>query len=107
MIQFTEKATNKIKEIATGEELDLSIRLQVKGGGCAGMINDIMFDNIVSDMDEIIIQDDIKIIIDQLSFCYLDGTTIDYLSGEFESGFKFLSDKIKSTCGCGKSATYI
>lgn len=106
MIQFTEKATNKIKEIAEGEGLDLSIRLQVKGGGCGGMINDIMFDNIISDMDEIITQDNIQIIVDQLSFCYLDGTTIDYLSGEFESGFKFISDKIKSTCGCGKSVAY-
>ena len=106
MIQLTEKALIKVKEIAESEGLSLSIRVKVIGGGCAGFKNDMYFDDITTDMDEILEQDGVKIIVDPMSLQYLDEATVDYIESEFQSGFTFVNPKAKSSCGCGHSVSY-
>jgi iron-sulfur cluster insertion protein len=106
MIQLTEKAVQKVKEFAEAEGIQPSVRLKVVGGGCAGFKNDMYFDEITSDMDEIIEQGGTKIIVDQFSFQYLDGSTIDFIETEYTSGFKFLNPNTKGECGCGSSVSY-
>lgn len=104
MISITEKAVGKLKEMS--EEMDtghLTVRLGVKGGGCSGYITDMFFDEIIKPSDEVIEQGDIKIVVDELSFQYLDGTEIDYVDGLMQSGFKFNMPNAQGTCGCGKS----
>ena len=109
MISLTEKAAAKIKEIADSEGIPLIIRMKILGGGCASFQNDLQFveENNISELDEVITDPtSIKIIVDQLSLQYLDPTILDYLDGNFESGFKFISGNVKTTCGCGKSSSY-
>lgn len=106
MIQLTEKAVIKAKEIAESEGLALSIRLRVIGGGCAGFTNDMFFDDQVSDADEVIEQDGVKIVVDPMSFQYLDGSTVDYIDSQFASGFKFINPNATGSCGCGSSVSY-
>src|SRR5271156_6369532 len=103
MIQLTDKAVSKIKEFAEAEGISLSVRLKVVGGGCSGFTNDMEFDDNISDLDEVIEQNEIKIVIDPLSFQYLDGSTIDFIDSQFGSGFKFLNPNVKGSCGCGSS----
>jgi iron-sulfur cluster insertion protein len=106
MITITELAAKKIKEIANGEGLPLIIRMKVVGGGCGGMSNDLSFEEEknISDMDETIPDiSGVKIVIDVVSLQYLDGISLDYIDKDFESGFKFIGQDIKSSCGCGKS----
>jgi len=46
MITFTEKAAEKVKEIAEAENLQgQGIRLRVIGGGCSGFSYDLYFDD--------------------------------------------------------------
>jgi iron-sulfur cluster assembly accessory protein len=106
MIQLTKKAIDKVKEIAAEDDLTLSIRLSVKGGGCGGFRNDMCFDDIVGVLDETFDQGGIKIIVDQISAQYLEGTEIDYSELEFSTGFVFKSPNAKASCGCGKSVSY-
>lgn len=109
MITLTEKAAKKIKEIASGEELPLIVRMKLIGGGCNGYQQDLQFEEErnVSDFDEIINDPaGIKIVVDQLSLQYLNPTSLDYLEGPFESGFKFISENVRSSCGCGKSVGF-
>lgn len=106
MIQLTEKAVVKIKEFAEAEGLTLSVRLKVSGGGCSGFVNDMEFDHNVGELDEVIEQGEIKLLIDPLSFQYLEGSTIDFVDSPFGSGFKFLNPNVKHTCGCGSSVSY-
>lgn len=104
MITMTAKAKEKLREISLSEDIGHnSVRVKVIGSGCAGFSNDLLFDDMPSELDEIINIDDITIIIDQLSLSYHENTEIDYVSGDFESGFKFLNPEVKSTCGCGSS----
>lgn len=106
MIQLTEKATIKIKEIAEAEGLINMVRLKVIGGGCAGFTQDMHFENSITEMDEVIESNNIKLIIDPLSFQYLDGTTIDFVESLSGAGFKFLNPNAKGSCGCGSSVSY-
>ena len=106
MIHLTEKAASKLKEFAESEGLALSVRLKVIGGGCAGFTNDMYFDEQISEMDEIIEQDGIKLVVDPLSFQYLEDSVIDYMDGQFGEGFKFLNPNVKGSCGCGSSVSY-
>jgi len=106
MIHLTTKAVIKLKEFAEAEGLPPSIRLAVKGSGCAGFSNDMTLDDIVGELDEVIEQDGVKIIVDQMSIQYLEDATIDFVESEFASGFKFIVPNSKGSCGCGSSVSY-
>lgn len=107
MITVTPKAIEKIKEISEAEGIGHNcIRIKVLGGGCAGMTNDITFDDLISDVDEVFETDGVKLIVDPLSFQYLDSTEIDFMEHSYSSGFKFNNPNVKNSCGCGKSQSY-
>jgi iron-sulfur cluster insertion protein len=107
VITLTEPAVKKLKEMS--EEMGighLTIRVGVKGASCAGFTRDMMFDEIINEMDEIIEQDGIKIVVDSLSAQYLEGTIIDYVKELLQSGFRFNSPLAKHSCGCGSSVEF-
>ena len=53
MVTITERAAEKVKEIATAEQLaDQGLRLRVVGGGCSGFKYDLYFEDKITDMDE-------------------------------------------------------
>jgi iron-sulfur cluster assembly protein len=103
MITLTNKAVEKVKEFAAAEGLPAMIRVVVKGGSCAGLTFDLMFDDIIKEMDEQIEQDNIKIIVDCFSFQYIEDVIIDFIVSDYTMGFKFLFQRERATCGCGKS----
>lgn len=107
MITLTEKAQEKIKEIADGDAIGhYCIRIKLIGGGCSGYQHDLMFDNQISNIDEITEIGDIKVVADQLTYQYVQNVEISFVENGFESGFKFGSVDIKNSCGCGKSVSY-
>jgi iron-sulfur cluster insertion protein len=107
MIRLTEKAIEKIKKIAEAEGIGyLTIRVSVKGAGCAGYSFDMEFSDQISELDEVIVIDEISIVIDPISFQYMEGIVVDWADTPFGGGFKFGGGEIKSTCGCGNSVGF-
>lgn len=103
MITITDAAVAKMKEIAEAEGLVPQVRVGVKGGGCAGYMTDMFFDEQVNEGDEIFEKDGVKVVVDMMSIQYLDGTEIDYQDGLMGAGFKFNNPNAQNSCGCGKS----
>ena len=104
MITLTERAADKVKEIAKAESLEgQGLRLRVIGGGCSGFSYDLYFEEAATDMDETFESNGINLYVDPLSAQYLEGTEIDYVETLSGSGFKFNNPNIKGTCGCGSS----
>jgi len=104
LIDLTSEAAVKVAEIRESEEIeaDMSLRLRVVGGGCAGFSYDLYFDN-KTDLDRTYTLNNCEIIVDEMSLMYLVGTTIDYVESLAGAGFKFDNPGVKSTCGCGSS----
>jgi len=113
-LEVTDLAISKIKEISAGENID-SYRLRVKviGGGCAGFMYDLTFDEseeAVALPEDPVASTDLKFdikgvtfVIDQMSLMYLRGTKIDFVETLLATGFKFDNPNTTTTCGCGSS----
>ena len=104
MVQLTDTAVSKVKEILTSQEPQpAGLRIAVVGGGCSGFSYSMAFENAPNMLDKTYNYDGLKIFIDQASLLYLDGAQVDYVESLEGAGFKFNNPQVKSTCGCGSS----
>jgi iron-sulfur cluster assembly protein len=104
MVQLTEKAVGKVKEImASQEPAPAGLRISVVGGGCSGFTYSMAFENQPSMLDKTYNYEGLKVFIDQASMLYLDGAEVDFVETLEGSGFKFNNPNVRSTCGCGSS----
>jgi iron-sulfur cluster assembly protein len=104
MIQLTERAIGKVKEILeTVDPKPAGLRIAVVGGGCSGFSYSMAFENNPGLLDKTYDFDGLKVFIDQASMLYLDGAEVDYVETLEGSGFKFNNPNVRNTCGCGSS----
>lgn len=104
MIQMTDKAVAKVKEILQSQEPSpAGLRIAVVGGGCSGFSYSMAFENEQQMLDKSYEFDGLKIFVDQASMLYLDGAEVDYVETMEGAGFKFNNPNVKTTCGCGSS----
>ena len=105
LITLTPVAASKIRELLS-EEADgeaLVLRVAIQGGGCSGFQYGLGFDSGPAEGDHELELEGIPVVVDQFSAPYLQGTTIDFLTGLQESGFKIDNPNAVSSCGCGHS----
>ena len=79
------------------------LRVGVKGGGCSGLSYVMDFDNNVTNMDEVVDLNVMKVVIDKKSVLYLYGTQLEYSDGLNGKGFHWINPQASRTCGCGES----
>ncbi len=104
MVQLTENAISKVKEIISSQEpKPAGLRISVVGGGCSGFSYSMAFENTPNMLDKTLNYEGLKVFVDQASLLYLDGAQVDYVETMEGSGFKFENPQVKSTCGCGSS----
>ena len=104
MVQLTEGAVKKVKEILDSQEpKPAGLRIAVVGGGCSGFSYSMAFENQPNMLDKTYTYNGLKIYVDQASLLYLEGAEVDYVETLEGSGFKFNNPQVKSTCGCGSS----
>lgn len=96
-----EHAINLIKEENKPE--DTFIRVGVEGGGCSGLMYNLVFDNMLKEGDQLFEDNGIKVVVDRKSFLYLVGTELDYSGGLNGKGFIFKNPNATRSCGCGES----
>ena len=102
LINLTDSAKNHLKKLAQDNNKKY-VRLEVKGGGCAGFRYDWSFDNYIQDTDEYIIFDGFTLLLDNASILYLTGMTIEYKKEIFGSFLELKNPNATSSCGCGES----
>ncbi len=96
-----EHAINLIKEENKPE--NTFIRVGVDGGGCSGLMYNLVFDNELKEGDQLFEDNGVKVVVDRKSFLYLVGTELDYSGGLNGKGFTFNNPNASRTCGCGES----
>jgi iron-sulfur cluster assembly protein len=106
MITISDKALEHVIALMMEDGLspdDHFLRVGVKGGGCSGLSYVMEFDDKVTDMDEIVDLNAIRVVIDKKSVLYLYGTELEYSDGLNGKGFHWNNPQASRTCGCGES----
>ena len=72
MVQITEKAVSKVREIMSSQEpAPAGLRIAVVGGGCSGFSYSMAFENTPNMLDKTYKFGDLQVFIDQASLLYL------------------------------------
>ena len=99
-MQITDNAINQVAGMKSPEE---SLRDYISGGGCSGFNYGFKLDEKTIDGDFSIEKNGVKVLIDPMSYQYLEGITIDYLQDLQGARFVISNPNAKTTCGCGSS----
>ena len=102
-LSITEKAAEKVKAALEKQgKADAALRLYVAGGGCSGFQYGLAFDKQNGD-DHVIEAHGVKVLVDDQSAQYVDGSEIDYVESVMGEGFMVNNPNATETCGCGHS----
>ena len=102
-LAITEKAAGKVREAMEKQgKNDAGLRLSVLGGGCSGFQYGLAFDK-KNDSDHVIEAYGVKVLVDEQSAQYVDGSEIDYVESVMGEGFMVNNPNAVETCGCGHS----
>lgn len=105
IVTITPKAIEMVK-VALQEEGLLEthgLRVAVHGGGCSGLQYALDFAEEKRPGDTTFELEGLTVYIDLASKKFLEGTTVDYVTGLQGTGFKFENPNAQRTCGCGHS----
>ena len=104
MLSLTDVAATKVAEfLEKHQRPNALLRVRVVGGGCSGFQYQLALDDESRNGDQVIEQNGVKILVDERSLPYLDGTEIDYVEDLMGAGFRFNNPNAVSNCGCGES----
>ena len=92
--------------IAKKGNLNLALRVGVKGGGCSGLSYILALEEAPRDTDTVYEMDGLTVMVDPKSARFIQGMTLDYSTANLlEGGWKYLNPNVQKSCGCGTSFT--
>ncbi len=103
VITLTTTATDKVRELLTQEnDPSLALRIFVAGGGCSGLQYGMTLDE-EQEGDTVLQQEGFRVLLDEMSIGYIDGSEVDYVDSLMGAGFTVNNPNAVSSCGCGHS----
>lgn len=100
--RVTDRAYDRLAEIARLTGQTRALRVAVEGGGCSGFQYDIKLDDPQSD-DLILAKGEHRVLVDPVSLPFLAGATIDFTQELIGARFVIENPNASSSCGCGTS----
>ena len=103
IVTLTGAATIRVRDLLQQEnDAALGLRVFVAGGGCSGLQYGMTLDE-EQEGDAVIVQEGVKLFVDEMSVGYLTGSDIDYVDSLMGAGFVVNNPNAVSACGCGQS----
>lgn len=97
-------AVKKLQEILAEENNpNVKLRVFVQGGGCAGFSYGFTLDEQQNDDDFEQNYDGVSILVDSMSWQYLQGSVINFRDDLSGASFVIDNPQATTTCGCGSS----
>jgi iron-sulfur cluster assembly accessory protein len=104
LITLTPAAVTAVRDLLAKRNLEgYALRVFISGGGCSGFQYGMALENNIREQDKTAEFDGVKVVVDEVSFEYLRGASVDYVDSVMGSGFKIENPNAVSTCGCGSS----
>ncbi|GAA3963732.1 iron-sulfur cluster assembly accessory protein [Gordonia caeni] len=103
-VVLTDSAASKAKALLDQEGRDdMSLRIEVQPGGCAGLRYQLYFDDRSLDGDVVHEFGGVKLAVDRMSAPYMKGATIDFVDSIEKQGFTIDNPNATGSCACGDS----
>jgi len=103
-ITLTPAAAQAVLDLLSKRDLSgYALRVFVSGGGCSGFQYGMALENQIRDADLTFEMHGVKVVVDEISINYLQGSTVDYVDTLMGSGFKIENPNAVASCGCGNS----
>ena len=103
-VELTDSAAGKAKALLDQEgRNDMSLRIAVQPGGCAGLKYQLFFDDRSLDGDVVKDFGGVGVVTDRMSAPYLSGATIDFVDTIEKQGFTIDNPNAGGSCACGDS----
>ena len=102
-IQLTENAAKQIKTQLARRGKGLGLRVGIKKVGCSGWTYTFDYADEVKQGDQVFAGFDSKLVVDDKSLAFIDGSKLDFVKDGLKQTFKFDNPNVDSTCGCGES----
>ena len=103
-IQLTDSAAKRVMQFLEKEN-GVALRLGVRKTGCSGWAYAVSIAAELGNNDQVFEDKGIKIVIDNESLPYLDGSSIDFIQNGLNRTFQFNNPNATDECGCGESFT--
>lgn len=102
-IILTDAAAERVRRFLSRTGDAVGMRLGVKKTGCSGMAYVVDLAAKVDERDNVFESNGIKVVVDEKSLPYVEGTRIDFTSDGLNESFYYDNPNVKSLCGCGES----
>jgi iron-sulfur cluster assembly accessory protein len=103
-VELTDSAAGKAKALLDQEgRNDMSLRIAVQPGGCAGLKYQLFFDDRSLDGDLNVDFNGLTVSVDRMSAPYLQGAVIDFVDTIEKQGFTIDNPNATGSCACGDS----
>ena len=102
-VTLSASAAKQINAILASQTAGTLLRVGVEGGGCSGFSYTFDLDAEVREDDQLIERDGAKVVIDEASLPFLEGSEIDYVDELIGAAFKIHNPNATAACGCGTS----
>ena len=103
-IQLTDNAAKRVKHFLEKEN-GLALRLGVRKTGCSGWAYEVSIASEFGSDDQIFEDKGVKIVVDNDSLPFLQGSSIDFTVSGLNRTFQFNNPNATDECGCGESFT--
>ncbi|MFC7704090.1 HesB/IscA family protein [Plastorhodobacter daqingensis] len=100
--RVTDRAFERLAEIAESAGNPCALRIAVEGGGCSGFQYDIKLDDPAPD-DLVLEKGGQKVLVDPVSLPFLSNAVIDFSEELIGARFVIENPNASSSCGCGVS----
>ena len=100
--RVTDRAFERLAEIAAATGDSRPLRVAVEGGGCSGFQYDIRLDEAAPD-DLVLEKNGAKVLVDAVSLPFLENAVIDFSEELIGARFVVQNPNATSSCGCGTS----
>lgn len=107
-IHLTDNCILRLKELQQKEasNAEKMLRLSVETGGCSGFQYVFLLDDKKNDDDRIFEKDGVKLVVDDISYDFVKGATVDYVEELIRSAF-LVSTNPSAVGGCSCKSSFM
>ncbi|KAL2345229.1 hypothetical protein Fmac_006514 [Flemingia macrophylla] len=107
-VHMTENCVRKMKELEAGETSadPRMLRLSVETGGCSGFQYAFNLDDRINSDDRVFERDGIKLVVDNISYDFVKGATVDYVEELIRSAF-VVTENPSAVGGCSCKVSFM